>query len=147
MFIAVRRPGSPTLEGMYLWIWKGDPVAQIAVLDKTGHITIDWDPNDLDAVAAAREQIADLEAAGYSFWLTETEPADVAAAGRGHVLVKRITADVAAEVAQASAMNDRAALDERPEAPTPIGDGTRRRGRPPKAATPDAVAIRPMRAG
>lgn len=101
----------------------------IQILNASGHLTLEWDPDDPAAVEAIRVEVQNLQHAGYTFYLTEEEPADAVAAGRGKLLVKRLTDPVA----------ELAAVDKEPEAP-------KRRGRPAKP-TSTAVATRPMAGG
>ena len=104
-------------------------MAAIDVLNGSGHLTLEWDPNDEAAVARARAEVESLRAAGYSFFLTEDEPADAIAAGRGKLLVKR-TDDPVGDLSE-------------PEPEDAPVVKQKRRGRPPR----EAVAVRPMRGG
>lgn len=111
---------------------------RMAVLDHSGHLSVEWDPNNEAEVAGAREEVERLRSLGYSFFLTSGERADEVAAGRGKLSVRRVDDPIAAM-----------APPEPPEAPEPDTIGLaapRRRGRPPKAET-EAIAVRPMRGG
>lgn len=108
-------------------------IAEIAVLNSSGDLKITWDPEDADAVANAREEVAGLRAMGYSFFIADGSPADEVAAGRGELTFRRVD-DPIAEGQKGS------------ETPP-------RRGRPPKAQAdddteaPPMIAVPPMRGG
>lgn len=102
-------------------------MSAIEVLNGSGHLTLEWDPENPAEVARVRAEVENLRNAGYTFFLTEDEPADAIAAGRGKLLVKR-TDDPVTD------------LSEPDEAPAVE---PKRRGRPPR----EAVAVRPMRGG
>jgi len=112
----------------------------IEVLSPAGHVLLTWDPADQASVDRARAEFQALEAAGYEFFRVESQtPERAFSSTAGALVVKRVEA---AEVAPRA---------EPLSAPAP-----RRRGRPPKNATPTTearaqtervVATRPMRGG
>lgn len=107
-------------------------IAEIEVLNGSGHLSLTWDSENPEEVAAVRAEVARLRAAGYSFFLTADQPADEVAAGGGRLLVRRI------EDPTAVPMDD-------PTEPPPATEtepNPARRGRPRKT-----VAVQPMRGG
>ena len=109
---------------------------RIDVLNATGHLSLDWSADDPAQVEAVRREVAALRAAGYTFWLTETEPADAVAAGRGHLLVRRVDDPITALSGIQESM---------PEVPDPVPQASRRGRRPKSEAA--VVAVRPMAGG
>jgi hypothetical protein len=81
-----------------------DPVALqrqglyvLQVLDRTGDLTLTWDPNDPAQVANAREEVQRLKAAGYTFFaVVGASGEDEVDAGQGTLIVRRITDPLAA---------------------------------------------------
>lgn len=104
-------------------------MSQIDVLNACGHLTLEWDASKPTEVANARAEVQRLKDAGYSFFLTESEPADEVAAGEGKLLVRRLDGDVVAE------------LDGEQE-PDEVGQR-----QPKKRGRPRGVAVRPMAGG
>lgn len=104
-------------------------MAQIQVLNGSGHLTLEWDHENPEEVARIRNEVQHLKDAGYSFFLTENEPADAVAAGRGKLLVERV--------------DDPVAILSEPEGESVTEGVAKRRGRPPR----EAVAVQPMRGG
>ena len=43
----------------------------LEVLDASGHVSVTWDPTNLDEVSNARVEVARLKAAGYSFFAVD----------------------------------------------------------------------------
>jgi hypothetical protein len=89
------------------------------VLDSSGHLTLEWDPNDQASVARAQAEWEKLKAAGFAFFAEGTEAESIEAG--------RIRGSVEARIVQVE-----------PEAVQP----KRRRGRPRKT-----VAVPPLRGG
>lgn len=106
----------------------------VSVLGRAGDLKLTWDHASEPDRARAREELDRLEAAGYSFFLTDDSPADAVTAGAGTLLVRRTTAAELTQPDETPA--DEATLP--PETPAP-----KRRGRPPK----QAVAVRPLQGG
>jgi hypothetical protein len=103
---------------------------RIDVLNGKGHLTLEWNPDDQEAVDHMREEIDTLKKAGYTFFITEDELADEVAAGKGHLIGKLLVRRTENPVEE---------LTEIAQEPA------RRRGRQP--AAPTAVAVQPMRGG
>ncbi|MFA6046278.1 MAG: hypothetical protein WC718_14940 [Phycisphaerales bacterium] len=104
----------------------------LEVLDSSGHLTLEWDPNDETEIAAIRAEVARLKAAGYSFFLVEGTPADEVAAGSGSgkLVVRRIDDPADPPVQEPTTSSD--SLADQPKR----GHGGQR-----------SVAMRPMRGG
>ena len=66
---------------------------ELSVLNESGDTQIKWSHDNPEEQAAARQQIADLKAAGYSFFLVTGDPADEVAAGAGELEMRRVEAD------------------------------------------------------
>jgi hypothetical protein len=107
----------------------------IEVLDRSGHLSLTWDPTIPESVERARAEFELLQQSGYQFFrvLNQDEPTGFAPQD-GALVVKRVeAADVAPAVAPVPPM--------------------RRRGRPPKERPTEeprqerTVAMRPMRGG
>jgi len=98
----------------------------LEVMNRSGHLTLSWDSDNDQEVAAIREEVARLKEAGYSFFLADDTPADEVAAGKGSLSVRRI--------------EDPTQLPEEPE--TSETPAPKRRGRPART-----VAMAPMRGG
>lgn len=62
----------------------------LEVLNGRGHLSLSWDPENADEVAAARAEVEQLKKAGYSFFLVNDVPADEVAAGHGALDVRKI---------------------------------------------------------
>lgn len=138
---------------MVVWMRVG-----IEVLNGSGHLNLEWDTEDPDAVAKAREEVATLKAAGYSFFLADGAPADEIRAGAGHLTCVRVDDPILAlhETAQQRPHE----ADTAAQVPSGDGrftskpDGRRTRGRVavgkesvPGTAGPRVVAVGPMRGG
>jgi hypothetical protein len=118
--------------------------SRLFVLDPTGDVRITWNPSDPASCARAREEVAALKAAGYSFFLVDGEPADEIAAGglAGTLSCRRVEME---ELLPASPEEERTppivpeeGPDERPK---------RGPGRPRKREPVQAVATRPLQGG
>jgi hypothetical protein len=105
----------------------------VEVLDRSGHLSLTWDPAIPESVERARGDFEVLQQAGYQFFrvLNQDEPTGFAP-HEGALVVKRVDASDVAPVA-APAQPTRAV----------------RRGRKPKAEPGQerTVAMRPMRGG
>lgn len=108
----------------------------VEVLDRSGHLTLTWDPDIPESVERAQEDFAKLQAAGYEFFrvLNPDQPTTGFSSAEGALIVKRVTAGEVAPVVRN---------------PDP---SARRRGRQPKPRDTQAgrdrtVAMRPQRGG
>jgi len=106
---------------------------ELIVLDHTGHESLTWDHDDAEDRERARQLIADLKAAGYSFFLVDGTPADEVTAGQGKLLVRKLTAE---QVTESPEQESPAAEPEPKQQP-------KKRGRPRR----QVVATRPMAGG
>ncbi len=116
----------------------------IEILDRSGHLTLTWDPSFPESVDRARSEFEQLQQAGYQFFrvLNQDTPTGFASSD-GALVVKRVeAADVAPRVQPA------------PVPAVTLPTEPRRRGRPPKARPEPTtepqertVAMRPMRGG
>lgn len=96
----------------------------LQVLDRTGDLTLTWNPDDPDEVAEIRVEVERLKAAGYTFFAvvgaTGTDPVD---AGAGTLIVRHVSSPL-----------DPPADDElpqQPETPTdPLCGGKTAAGKP-----------------
>jgi hypothetical protein len=121
-------------------------IRTIEVLDRSGHLSLTWDPSIPESVERAKGDFEKLRAAGYEFFsVADPDEATGFAASDGVLIVKaRVDASSVAPVVV------------QPTATTPEPPARRRRGRPPKNPSPTnpsepkqerTVAIRPMRGG
>lgn len=102
----------------------------LEVLNGSGHLTLTWDEADAAQVAATREEVARLKAAGYSFFLVDGSPADEVAAGHGELRCQRVAEPPGLSAAE----------------PPAEGPSNPRRGRALPRAT-RTVAVRPQAGG
>lgn len=65
----------------------------LTILDHRGDTTLTWDHTNPREQEEARATVADLKSKGYSFFLVDGTPADPVGAGKGTLLVRRLTAD------------------------------------------------------
>lgn len=110
----------------------------VEVLDRSGHLSLTWDPEIPESVERARGDFETLRQAGYSFFrVVDQTEAERFAGSEGALLVKRVDADEVAPVAE----------------PVEKVRAAQRRGRghpqKPAGAAPGerVVAVRPMRGG
>jgi hypothetical protein len=117
----------------------------LSILGREGDTRLTWDPADPADCARARETVAALKLAGFSFFLTNNHPADEISGGsEGTLVVCKLTAD---EVVAPEPEPEPEAAEATPEILT---SAPKRRGRPPKAQPTGAknvVAVRPVRGG
>ncbi|SRR5258706_9898446 len=45
-------------------------IAELAILDPTGHVTLEWDPTDKKQVDEARKEFDKLKSCGYAFFVS-----------------------------------------------------------------------------
>jgi hypothetical protein len=113
----------------------------LTVLDHTGHDTLTWDHDDEAGREKARQLVADLKKAGYAFFEVSGEPADEVSAGKGTLVVRKLTAEEVIALPQ----------EEIPIVAEPPAEQPKRRGRPRKDASAppkrEVVATRPIRGG
>lgn len=116
----------------------------LEVLNRSGHLTLKWNPEDPEDVAKAREAVAALKAEGYTFFAVAGRTGvDEVAAGNGYLIVDRVEDPVEYRPAPPAA------------AAAPEGPPPKKRGRPPKTASPppakgghkEFVAVRHMGGG
>lgn len=107
----------------------------LSILNGHGDTRLTWNPDDPAECEDVRRTVADLKSHGYNFYLTSGAPIDEVTAGAGELVVRRLEAEeVAPQPGPA------------PEAdPSPLVP--RRRGRPPRAAATNVVAVRPVVGG
>jgi hypothetical protein len=113
----------------------------ISILNGKGDTSLTWDHDDPIQIEAMRTMVADLASKGYQFFLVNGKPADTVAAGQGHLVVKKLTAQEIVEPVEESKTPDTPLLA---IADTP--EPTKRRGRAKKGEQ-NVVAVRPVRGG
>lgn len=62
----------------------------LEVLNGSGHLSLNWDPDKPDEVEQARSEVEQLRKAGYSFFLVGGQAAGVDDATGGTLLIRRI---------------------------------------------------------
>lgn len=104
----------------------------LEVLNGSGHLTLTWDAGNAAEVAAIREEVARLKAAGYAFFTVEGAPADEVTAGHGELRCTRV--------------DEPPGLGTTPPVTQPETSGVApRRGRPRGSSR--TVAVRPQAGG
>ncbi len=108
----------------------------IEVLDRSGHLSLTWDPDIPESVERAQADFTKLQEAGYEFFrvLNPDQPTTGFSSSDGALIVKRVQAREVAPVVK-----------------TPVPPA-RRRGRQPKPRDTQegrdrTVAMRPQRGG
>lgn len=61
---------------------------ELEILDPTGHVTLEWSPDDPESVEKARAEFERLTAAGFAFFTTSEEVAESIEPGDGLLLAK-----------------------------------------------------------
>lgn len=107
--------------------------ARILVLDSSGHMTLEWNPDDADEVARTRREVERLKGLGYRFFVADRSPADEVTAGGGKLLAEFVDDPMEALVLGS------AEVVEQPDSAQPSRSRTRRQR--------DIVAVQPMRGG